>query len=174
MFRMTAIVGLACARSAISQPPRLTQVARPLLALRAICLAGPASGEDSKRLPLTVFFTPAAASQAARIVSVQREWGRKNCPHYFASAMWLSPLAQVYVETLRSVDPTSFDRQMKAGKDDLAAVLKDWATDPPTDASRKKYDFCVEVWTTFLSIEADASKAYWASGWNPKGVRNPN
>ena len=138
----------------------------PLLAV-ALCHSSASAQERVTILPLKEFINPISASEAARIIA-QREWAMANCPKHFTANFWLSPLGLAYVGTLRTMDPAGFKKSEADNSADLGAALKDWQTDTPEEASKKKYDFCVQIWTTHLVVEDNASKAYWAAGWQPR------
>jgi hypothetical protein len=123
------------------------------LVLLSVCLQSQAVAQERKAiLPLKEFINSVAASQAARITG-QREWARTNCPRHLSSNMWLSPLADAYIASLQALDSTEFKRYL---------------ANSTAEVSKKKYDFCEEIWVTFLVIEDSASKAYWVAGWQPK------
>ena len=129
---------------------------------------GPASAQDRKViLPLTEFMNSAAVDQVARIVA-SRDWAKKECPRHLASNMWLSPLGDAYIASVRSLEPAKFQERVAANATGLASAMKDWSNRSSQDVAREKDDLCQELWTTFLVIEDSASKAYWTAGWQPK------
>lgn len=131
------------------------------------CNAGSAQ-QRTTSVPLTEFLNPISASEGARILA-QRDWASTNCPKHLVANMWLSPLGWAYVQALKRLDEAGFDKSLSHNSTDLLAAIKDWQTEVIKEvASKKTYDFCQEIWTTFLVVEDNASKAYWAAGWQPR------
>jgi hypothetical protein len=131
-------------------------------------LSGFAGAQERKViLPLKEFMNLAALDQVARVVA-SRDWAKRECPKHLASNMWLSPLGDAYVASVRSLEPAKFQERVAANATGLAAALKDWSGRSPADVNREKDDLCQDLWTTFLVIEDSASKAYWTAGWQPK------